>query len=231
MSEKKKIKGILFDFNGTLFFDSKLHIEAFEICFAKRNMEVPTAEYIITNIFGISNENIYKGFFDKNATKEDCLRFAEEKEGIYRRMCLDHPELMRYTEGACELMSYLKENDIPYCLVTGSGLDNISFYNENMELYKWFDREHIVCADDNVKSKPNPEIYEYAAKKLGLSAEECIVFEDGTKGIIAANKAGAGVTIAIYENGLPSPLINGARCDAVYHDFTEWKKIISDFGL
>lgn len=230
MSEKK-LKGVLFDFNGTLFFDSYLHIRAFEICFAKRGMSVPSAEFIVTNIFGISNENIYKTFFDPNATKDECLRFAEEKEGLYRSMCLENPSLMKYTEGACELMRYLKKNSVPYCLATGSGMDNISFYNECMELEKWFDRAHIVCGDDNVKGKPDPEIYEYAASKIGLMASECIVFEDGTKGLIAANKANAGASIAIYEEGLPSPLINGARADAVYHDFTEWKDILHTFGL
>ena len=112
MSEKK-LKGVLFDFNGTLFFDSYLHIRAFEICFAKRGMSVPSAEFIVTNIFGISNENIYKTFFDPNATKDECLRFAEEKEGLYRSMCLENPSLMKYTEGACELMRYLKKTLFP----------------------------------------------------------------------------------------------------------------------
>ena len=229
--DQKKIKGILFDFNGTLFFDSELHIRAFEKCFADRNMEIPSAEFIVTKIFGISNENIYKTFFDPDATKEDCERFAEEKEGLYRQMCLDDRSLMKYTAGACELMTYLKSNNIPYCLATGSGMDNISFYNENMELSKWFDREHIVCADDKVKGKPDPAIYEYAASKIGLSASECIIFEDGTKGLIAANRANAGASIAIYEKGLPSPLIDGARADAVYHDFSQWKEILQGFGL
>lgn len=226
-----KINGVLFDFNGTLFFDSELHIEAFKICFAKRGMDIPTPEFIVTNIFGISNEGIYRQFFKPDATDEECERFAEEKEGIYRKMCLDKPSLMRYTDGVCEFMGYLRENGIPYCLATGSGMDNITFYNENMELGRWFDREHIVCSDGTVKPKPDPEIYEYAASKIGLSASECIVFEDGTKGIISANKANAGAVVAIYEKGLPSPLINGASADAVYHDFTEWREIVKKFEI
>ena len=138
---------------------------------------------------------------------------------------------MQYTKGVCDLLSYLKENNIPYCLATGAGMDNITFYNENMNLAKWFDRKHIVCADDPVKCKPDPAIYEYAASKIGLSASECIVFEDGPLGLIAANRANAGAAIAIYEEGLSSPIINGARADAVYHDFSQWKEILERFGL
>ena len=231
MSPKKQLKGILFDFNGTLFFDTDCHVKAFEQYYAKKGMEVPSASYIINNLFGLSNEAIYKGFFDANATPEECRQFGEEKEHLYYEACLNLPNGLQYTKGACELFTYLKENNIPYCLATGAGMDNISFYNENMDLAKWFDREHIVCADDPVKCKPDPEIYEYAASKIGLLASECIIFEDGPLGLIAANKAHAGAAIAIYEERLSSPLINGARADAVYHDFSEWKSILEEFGL
>ena len=231
MSTKKQLKGILFDFNGTLFFDTDCHVKAFEQYYAKLGMEVPSADYIINNLFGLSNEAIYKTFFKPDATQEECKLFAEEKERLYYKACLSLPCGLQYTKGVSEMMSYLKENNIPYCLATGAGMDNITFYNENMELGKWFDREHIVCADDPVKCKPDPEIYEYAASKIGLSASECIVFEDGPLGLIAANQAGAGAAIAIYEKGLSSPLINGAKADAVYHDFSEWKSILEEFGL
>lgn len=231
MNDKKQLKGVLFDFNGTLFFDTECHVKAFEKCYAKRGMDVPSPEEIIKNLFGLSNEVIYKSYFDSNATKEDCKRFGAEKEGFYYEFCKALPGGMKYVDGVCELMSYLNENNIPYCLATGAGMDNITFYNENMELGKWFDRAHIVCADDKVNCKPSPEIYEYAASKIGLTAPECIVFEDGTLGLIAANKANAGASVAIYQEGLPSPLIEGAYADAVYHDFTEWKEILREFGL
>lgn len=226
-----KLKGILFDFNGTLFFDTECHVQAFKKYYAKRGLEIPSSQYIITNLFGLSNEVIYKNYFDPNATDEDCKQFAADKEGFYYECCLTMPSGMDYAPGVCELLSYLKENGIPYCLATGAGLDNIAFYNERLDLAKWFDRDHIVCADDNVKCKPDPEIYEYAASKIGLKASDCIVFEDGTLGLIAANKAGAGAAVAIYQEGLPTPLIQGAQADAVYHDFSEWEKILKDFGL
>lgn len=231
MNVKKQLKGILFDFNGTLFFDTECHVKAFEQYYAKRGMDVPSSEYIINNLFGLSNVAIYRTFFDANATLEECHRFGEEKERLYYKACLSLPCGMQYTKGVCELLSYLKENNIPYCLATGAGMDNITFYNENMNLAKWFDREHIVCADDPVKCKPDPEIYEYAASKIGLNASDCIVFEDGPLGLIAANKANAGAAIAIYQEGLDSPIINGAHADAIYHDFSEWKSILEEFGL
>ncbi len=230
-SKDKKIKGILFDFNGTLFFDSLLHIAAFKKYFTAHGKEEPTAEFIITEIFGRSNQRIYADQFDPNATDEEWQRFGDEKEGLYREGCLAEPELMKYTDGVPEMLDYLKANNIPYCLATGSGMDNLSFYMEHMDLGRWFNEDNIVYFDGSFQGKPEPDTYLLAAKKLGLSASECVVFEDGTSGILAANRANAAKVICVYEPSLPSPITEDIHCDAIYHDFTKWREIFNDLGL
>ena len=225
------IKGILFDFNGTLFFDSHFHIRAFEEYFLEQGKEKPTPEFIIRQIFGKSNPRIYSDFFNPHPTSEECEEFADRKEGLYRKFCLASPEEMHLTAGAPELLDFLKDNGIPYCLATGSGMDNISFYIENMGLSRWFDTSNIVYSDGSFSGKPEPDAYILAAKKIGLDPSECIVFEDGTSGIIAAQRAKAASVIAIYDHALPSPLCDGLTCDAVYPDFTEWKEILKKFEI
>lgn len=228
----KKIKGVLFDFNGTLFFDSELHIRAFKKYFVEHGKDEPSAEFITQNIFGRPNPRIYSDNFNPTPTKKECEEFADEKEGLYRSFCLSSPELMKYTDGAAELLDYLKENNIPYCLATGCGIDNVSFYMKHMDLGRWFDLDrNVVYFDGTFAGKPEPDTYLIAAKKLGLDASECIVFEDGTSGILAANKANAGAVVCVYEHTLPSPLTDEVHCDSVHKDFTDWKKIIEDYGL
>lgn len=224
------IKGILFDFNGTLFFDSHFHIRAFEEYFLEQGKEKPTAEFIIRNIFGRSNPRIYADNFNPTPTDEECRVFADRKEGLYREFCLASPEQMRLADGAPEMLDFLKENGIPYALATGSGFDNLSFYIENMELGRWFDEKNTVYADGSFNGKPEPDAYILAAEKIGLSPSECIVFEDGTSGIEAAHRARASAVIAVYDHSLPSPLGDGVECDAVYPDFSNWKDILKKFG-
>ena len=226
-----KIKGILFDFNGTLFFDSYFHIRAFEEYFLERGKEKPTPEFIIRNIFGRSNPRIYADNFNPTPTPEECEIFADRKEGLYRKFCLESPEEMKLADGATELLDFLKERNIPYALATGSGLDNISFYIENMNLGRWFDMSNIVYSDGSFHGKPEPDAYILAAKKIGLDPSECIVFEDGTSGIEAANRANAGAVVAVYDHTLPSPLCDQLRCDAVYPDFTEWRQMLEKFEI
>ncbi len=228
---KNKIKGLLFDFNGTLFFDSSFHIKAFKKYFTDHGKEEPSAEFITTNIFGRSNRRIYEENFNPYPTEEECALFCEEKEGLYRSYCLEAPSLMCYAPGVSEMLDYLKANGVPYCLATGSGMDNIEFYINNMGLDRWFDLDNIVYFDGSFKGKPEPDTYLLAAKKLGLDTCECAVFEDGTSGMIAANRAGVGAVVCVYEEALPDPIVAPAACDLVYHDFKDWKGILEKLGI
>ena len=225
------IKGILFDFNGTLFFDSEFHIRAFKKYFTDHGKEEPSAEFITKNIFGRSNPRIYADNFNPNPTDAECEAFANEKEGLYRDFCLASPELMKYTDGAPEMLDWLKENNVPFCLATGSGMDNINFYIENMGLDRWFSLDNIVCFDGSFQGKPEPDTYLLAAKKLGLDPAQCVVFEDGTSGILSARRAGIGAVVGVYEPTIPSPITKEAVCDEIYHDFTQWKKIFKNLGI
>jgi HAD superfamily hydrolase (TIGR01509 family) len=50
--------------------------------------------------------------------------------------------------------------------------------------------ETLVCAGDYTKSKPDPEPFLIAAKRLGVAPQDCLVFEDTEMGIQAATAAG-----------------------------------------
>ncbi|MBI3526989.1 MAG: HAD-IA family hydrolase [Betaproteobacteria bacterium] len=53
----------------------------------------------------------------------------------------------------------------------------------------------LVTSEDVTTGKPDPEGYELAAKKLGVNAKECLIFEDSAVGILAAQAAGAQVLV------------------------------------
>jgi beta-phosphoglucomutase-like phosphatase (HAD superfamily) len=51
---------------------------------------------------------------------------------------------------------------------------------------------HIVCQEDVVRGKPDPEMFLKCADLMGVAASDCLVFEDGAMGIAAAKAAGMG---------------------------------------
>lgn len=64
------------------------------------------------------------------------------------------------------------------------------------------DFELIVSGEQFKKSKPDPEIYKYTTRKLGVDAKNAIAIEDSYSGILSAKSAGLHV-IAYKEERLP----------------------------
>ena len=50
--------------------------------------------------------------------------------------------------------------------------------------------ETVVSPADGLRGKPHPDIFLEAARRLGVAAADCIVFEDAPLGIEAARRAG-----------------------------------------
>ncbi len=227
----KKIKGIVFDFNGTLFFDSDFHITAFRQIFPKLGAPEPSREYVIGSILGRSNATIYAENIKADASDAETAEFAKEKEAIYFDLCLANKERFKLTDGAIELLDHLKAEDVPFTIATGSDRESVDFFFKHLGLAKWFDIEKIVYTDGTFKGKPEPDCYILAAEKLGIKAEECLIFEDGTSGIMSANAAKAAGVVAIYDKELPSPLCKGIEVDMVVHSFKDWKEILSHYEI
>jgi beta-phosphoglucomutase len=55
----------------------------------------------------------------------------------------------------------------------------------------WESFDTVVCGEDVVRKKPDPEIFLLAAKRLNLPASECLVVEDAVSGVAAAKAAGS----------------------------------------
>lgn len=222
-------KGILFDFNGTLFFDSDFHIEAFQRIFPELGVPAPTKEEVIEKILGRSNAMIYRENIKADASDEETAVFGHNKESIYFDLCLANKDRFRLTEGAEEFLDYLKAQGIPFTIATGSDRESVDFFFEHLGLDRWFDINKIVYTDGSFRGKPSPDCYFLAAEKLGLRAEECLIFEDGRSGIMSANAAKAAGVVAIYDEGLPSPLCEEAKADLVIHSFKMWKEVLSHY--
>ena len=191
------MKGIIFDFNGTLFFDSQLHYDAWRI-FSERLRGYPfTDEEMQKYMFGRTNADIIEYATGEKPSPELVETLAKEKESLYRKECLKRPDILKLAPGAEKFLDWLKENNIPRTIATMSEWDNVAFYIDIFKLSRWFDLNKIVYSNGKIQGKPAPDIYQIAADNLNLHPKECIVIEDAISGINSARAADAGLIIAI----------------------------------
>lgn len=220
-------KGIIFDFNGTLFWDSKKHLEAWRE-FSKRVRPYPfTDDEMRDYMFGRTNEDILAYLIGERPSKELVDKLGQEKEAVYRDMCRDDKENTCLAPFAVEFLDYLKENNIPRTIATMSNKANVDFYIEEFNLEKWFDIEKIVYDNGKIKGKPAPDIYEIAASKLGLKPCDCVVIEDAVSGIEAARAAGTGKIVAIASMEPLTVYENIPAVSQIITDFSDFEKIMA----
>ena len=191
------MKGIIFDFNGTLYWDSQLHYDAWREFSALLRKTPFTDKEMREHMFGHTNADIIEYLIGKKPTAEMVEKYGKEKEAVYRKRCLHNPESFKLAPGAVELLDFLKQNNIPRTIATMSEWDNVEFYIREFRLEKWFDIDKIVYSDGTIPGKPAPDIFQIAAQKIGLSPKDCVVVEDAIAGINSAKNAGIGKIIAI----------------------------------
>ena len=213
------MKGIIFDFNGTLFFDSHMHYEAWRIYSKQLRGYSFSDEEMRTKMFGRTNADIIEYAIGKKPTPEMVEKLAKEKESMYRQMCLNDRKNFVLSSGAENFLNYLKEKNVPMTIATMSEWDNVEFYIKEFNLAKWFDLEKIVYSNGKIPGKPAPDIYKIAAKNLNLNPKDCIVVEDAISGINAAEAAGIGMIIAIAS----------VESDTLYKNIPCVKQIIHSF--
>ena len=190
-------KGAIFDFNGTIFWDTAFHDQAFDIFLKKHGVQLTDEEKRV-KIHGQANPDIMRGIFGNQLSEKDIADFTQDKELIYRQLCVND---LKFAPGAEDLFDFLKAKGIPFTIATSAGIENVSFYYENMHLDRWFSMDKIVYDQGIFRGKPHPDVFLAAAKKLELNPEETVIFEDSVPGIIAAQRAGAGKIYIVNSYG------------------------------
>lgn len=192
----KRYKSVIFDFNGTLVFDTANHDRAWKIITSKYREKPFSDEELEKNIHGRTNKAIFEYITGRELNAAEVDKFSTEKELIYQKLCREDKNF-RLIRGAEDFLNYLRDNKIPRTIATASNRMNVDFYVEMLHLERWFDWDKIVYDDGTLEGKPSPDIYEKAAKILQTKPEDCIVFEDAILGIESASRAGIGEIIAV----------------------------------
>ena len=92
---------------------------------------------------------------------------------------------LRPVKGVSEILEEIK---IPVCVASNGEPTHVRHSLRLTKLYDFFG-EKIFTASEVKAPKPSPEIFLYAAKKMGFEPNECVVIEDSVTGVRAAVKA------------------------------------------
>ena len=186
----RMIKAVIFDMDGLLLDTEKLLVRFWVR--AANEMGFP-----MTREHALSLRSLHRSFavpylkelFGENF---DYKTVRTRRMELMNEYLSDHP--LELKDGACELLSYLNENNIPAAVCTATDLERAVDYLSGAGIFERFDK--IISAVMVERGKPAPDVYLYAARQLGLMPEECMALEDSPNGVRSAAGAGC-VTVMI----------------------------------
>lgn len=191
-----KIKGIIFDCDGTLIDSEGLHLQAWKMAVQKRGFELHDELYF--SLAGQTAETIAEKLYSLIG-KDSPQKIVEDKRAFYRT--LQQATTIPIIRTLCFLKE-LQNYDVKLGVASAAPKEEILINLRAMGIEKDFhtiisgveDLAHIH--DPEGVNKPKPYIYLHAALTLGLNPSECVAFEDTSFGVQAAKTAGL-KTIAV----------------------------------
>lgn len=186
------IKGVIFDLDGTLI-DSMWVWDQIDMEYLnEKNLDVPEN---LTDEIGHLSFNQVAVYFKERFKLEDSL---DEIKKRWNDMAYYHYSTdIKLKEGVVEFLQYLKKSNIKIGLATSNSHALLEIVLKNNNIYHYFDS--ITITDEVSVGKHEPDVYLLAAKKLEVSPNECLVFEDIVQAIKGAKKAGMKV-VGVADN-------------------------------
>lgn len=185
----QEIRCFIFDLDGTLVFNQHANFLAYQAAFKSVGLELTEADFEHHFKSGGNIRDIYVEFTKKrgipnDSDQLDAIKSAKVKEYVKRF------DLIEQNHAVIALLKSLSRH-YKTALATTAKKQNGQGVLDYFGLTKLFD--YMVFADDVSKLKPDPECYQKIADHFDVTPQECIIFEDSSKGFAAAEAFGAHV--------------------------------------
>ncbi len=117
---------MIFDFNGTLFWDTEYHRQAWG-AISLRLRKKPLEKEESHHLNGRTNAETIAYLLGREPREEEVFRISKEKEELYEGICIANRPLS-LAPGACTLFGRAIQAGIPLAIATSAGQDNIRLY-------------------------------------------------------------------------------------------------------
>ena len=110
--------------------------------------------------------------------------------------------------GVADVLEKLAADGVPYCVASSGSHERIRVGHRAAGLNRFFDDGRIFSSQDVGRGKPAPDLFLYAAERMGTTPERCVVVEDSPLGVQAA--VAAGMDVYGFTAMTPAEKLSGA---------------------
>ena len=181
MKLPKRIKGLIFDCDGTLADTMPLHWRAWQMVTQRHGLHFPEDRFY--SFGGVPSRDILKILAKEQDRSLDHIAVAHEKEETYMQTFSQIGPIHSVVDIAKE-----NHGKIPMAVASGGSQKIICMVLDHLKIRHFFD---AVVTNEMVKNqKPAPDIFVEAARRIGVEPKFCRAYEDTDLGLTAIRAAG-----------------------------------------
>lgn len=205
------MRAAIFDIDGTLLDSVDLHARAWVDAFAHFGVEADESD--VRRQIGKGGDELMPVFLPRERVERDGETIEAYRSDLFKRSYLPK---VRPFPGVRPLFEHLRAEGLTIALASSGKRAEVERYTEILQIGDLVDV--ATSSDDAERSKPHPDIFQAALKKLAPGAGDTIhVVGDTPYDAEAAAKAGL-PAIGLLCGGFPEPDLSAAGCVALYRD-------------
>lgn len=178
-------KALVFDCDGTLADTMPVHDRVWADTFQELGLDYPVEFFYARR--GMSSERILTEYNQHFSRTLDVHAVGSRKKELVLGHLHEAPPIRPVVD-----LVFQAAGKLPMAVVSGGARACVMHTLKGLGIDHLF--MEVITADDPIPTKPAPDKFLEAARRLGVAPEYCQVFEDGDAGIIGADAAGMLVT-------------------------------------
>lgn len=183
-SPTSETRALIFDCDGTLADTMPVHHRVWTTMLAEHGMDFPEAQFYA--LAGMPTVAIIRQLAAEQGVTlgdDQPAEMSHRKESLYVSMIDD-------VQAVPEVYAIAKRyrDELPMAVASGGDSWVVKRTLQAIGVLDWM--QAVVGAEDTERHKPEPDVFLEAARRLGVDAPACAVFEDSDLGLLAARRAG-----------------------------------------
>ncbi len=204
------IEAVIFDVDGTLVDSVDLHAKAWQDAFLKFDKQIAFDD--IRSQIGKGGDQLMPVFLSEEEIDAFGPKLEAYRGKLFKDQFLNRVEAFRDVP---DLLRAIRTKGRKIALASSAKSDELKIYKKIAAIEKLTDVE--TSSDDAEKSKPHPDIFQAALKKLKLKPDQVLVIGDTPYDADAAGKAGV-ASIGVLCGGFTEEAIRAGGASRIYRD-------------